>query len=328
MPIGVPPLSREPASDAPAARLEPIDLSAYAEGNTGVDYVTTFESAAPGPHVMVNALMHGNELCGAHALVALLERGVRPRRGRLTLSFANVEAYLGYDERDPIASRFIDEDLNRVWAPARLESPPRSREVERARALRPVIDQVDYLLDLHSMTLPGPPLMLCGETEKGRSLARAIGFPTHVVADAGHAAGTRLRDYGPFADPKSAKTALLIECGQHNDAASAEVALEMTMRFLDHFELVDGEHTAPYPAAPPPGGQRLIEVSEAVTVESDDFTFAREFENLEVVAAAGTTIAEDGGKSVRTPYDDCVLVMPSQHLKPGHTAVRLGRFVE
>ncbi len=277
---------------------------------------------------MVNALMHGNELCGAHALVALLERGVRPRRGRLTLSFANVEAYLGYDERDPIAARLIDEDLNRVWAAARLESPRRSREVERARALRPVIDQVAHLLDLHSMTLPGPPLMLCGETEKGRRLARAIGFPVHVVADAGHASGTRLRDYGPFADPESAKTALLIECGQHNDAASAAVALEMTMRFLDHFELLDGEHTAPYGNIPPPGEQRLVEVSEAVTVESDDFTFAREFQNLEVVAAAGTTIAEDGGKPVRTPYDDCVLVMPSQHLKPGHTAVRLGRFVE
>ncbi len=277
---------------------------------------------------MVNALMHGNELCGAHALVALMERGVRPCRGRLTLSFANVEAYLGYDERDPIAARFIDEDLNRVWAAARLASPPRSREATRARALRPLVDEVDYLLDLHSMTLPCPPLMLCGETERGRRLARAIGFPVHVVADAGHAAGTRLRDYGPFADPESAKTALLIECGQHCEAASAAVALEMTIRFLDHFELVDGEHTAPYGSAPPPGGQRLIEVSEAVTVESDDFTFAREFRNLEVIGAAGTTIAEDGGKPVRTPYDACVLVMPTEHLKRGHTAVRLGRFVE
>jgi predicted deacylase len=324
----VPALNPEAASEAAADRLAPLDLSAHAAGNTGVDYVTTFESGAPGPHLMVNALMHGNELCGAHALVALMERRVRPRRGRLTLSFANVEAYLRYDERDPVSSRFIDEDLNRVWSAARLERPPRTREAARARALRPVIDQVDYLLDLHSMTSPSPPLMLCGETDKGRRLARAIGFPAHVVADAGHAAGARLRDYGPFADPESAKTALLIECGQHGDAASAEVALEMTVRFLDHFELIDGTDLAPYDAAPAPEGQRFVEVSEAVTVESDDFTFARDFRNLEVIEAAGTAIGNDGGKAVETPYDDCVLVMPSHFLKPGQTAVRLGRFLD
>lgn len=326
--IGVAALNPDLASKPAADRLAPLDLSAHAEGNTGIDYVTTFESGAPGPHVMVNALTHGNELCGAHALVTLLERGLRPRRGRLTLSFANVAAYLKFDADDPGSSRFIDEDLNRLWSAARLERPPRTREAARARALRPLVDQVDYLLDLHSMTLPSPPLMLCGGTDKGRRLARAIGYPCHVVADAGHAAGTRLRDYGPFADPGSAKTALLIECGQHGDPASAEVALEMTLRFLDHFELIDGPDLAPYDSAPPPQGQRLIEVSEAVTVESDDFTFARDFRNLEVIETAGTAIGNDGGKPVETPYDDCVLVMPSHFLKSGQTAVRLGRFVD
>jgi len=30
---------------------------------------------------------------------------------------------------------------------------------------------------------------------------------------------------------------------------------------------------------------------------------------------------------VRTPYDDCVLIMPSRRLVKGQTAVRLGRYV-
>jgi len=47
-------------------RLEIVqgDLSAYAQGNIGVDYVHRFESGKPGPHVLINALTHGNEICG------------------------------------------------------------------------------------------------------------------------------------------------------------------------------------------------------------------------------------------------------------------------
>jgi hypothetical protein len=31
---------------------------------------------------------------------------------------------------------------------------------------------------------------------------------------------------------------------------------------------------------------------------------------------------------VRTPYDECVLIMPSRRLLPGQTAVRLGRYLD
>jgi hypothetical protein len=49
---------------------------------------------------------------------------------------------------------------------------------------------------------------------------------------------------------------------------------------------------------------------------------------MSVIPAAGTPIAEDGDHVWTTPYDDCVLVMPSQRrFKPGQTMVRLGRYV-
>ncbi len=44
------------------------DISAYRAGNTGIDYVTTFDSGNAGPHVMISAVTHGNELCGAITL--------------------------------------------------------------------------------------------------------------------------------------------------------------------------------------------------------------------------------------------------------------------
>ena len=120
--------------------IPPPDLSAYREGNTGIPYVTRFDSFRPGPHVVVNALIHGNELCGAAALDHLFREGPRPTRGALSLVFADVEAYAEFDLADPLASRYLDEDMNRVWDKKMLEGPRSSSELKRARALRPVFE--------------------------------------------------------------------------------------------------------------------------------------------------------------------------------------------
>lgn len=304
------------------------DLSAYRQGNTGIDYVHSFKAKRPGPHVMISAVVHGNELCGALTLDFLLRERVRPTHGTLTLAFANVAAFHRFDPSAPTESRKVDEDFNRVWHAARLDSDARSTELSRARVLRPILDEVDYLLDIHSMQHPTEPLVLCGPTAKGRGLARAIGYPGYVVADEGHAAGRRMRDYAAFADEASPKNALLIECGQHWARSSRDVSDEMALRFLQHFELVDPAWLARYlkPAAPAP--QKVIAITDAITVETKQFSFVQPFVGMEVLPAAGTLLARDGEREVRTPYDHCVLIMPSRRLDVGSTAVRLGRFVD
>jgi hypothetical protein len=68
-------------------------------------------------------------------------------------------------------------------------------------------------------------------------------------------------------------------------------------------------------------------VTEAVVAKSMAFKFAWSFKGLEVIPKAGTVVATDGDTLWRTPYDNCVMVMPSvKHLKPGTTLVRLGRY--
>ncbi|MDD9877300.1 MAG: succinylglutamate desuccinylase, partial [Magnetovibrio sp.] len=112
---------------------------------------------------------------------------------------------------------------------------------ERGRAgeMRPVIDTVDLLLDLHSMQNVCPPLMLCGEHQKGKDLGMALGAPEYVVSDAGHAAGTRMRDYGPFGDSQAPQNSLLLEAGQHWEASSVPVTMDVTLRFLRHTGAID-----------------------------------------------------------------------------------------
>lgn len=310
----------------PRVELVPPDVAAYRSGNTGVDWVWRWTAAVPGPHVAVVAAVHGNELCGPIVVDRLHRLGIRPARGTLTLALANVAAYLSFDAQRPTASRFLDEDMNRVWDPAVLDGPRRSAERVRARALRPLLAEADALLDLHSMLHEGDPLILCGPTARGAALARAIGFPPWVVADAGHAAGLRLIDMPPFGDPDAARTAILVECGQHWRRETAAVAFETTIRFLAHFGTVDPLVFAAHrPALGPQAGGGFVRVTDVVTVRTERFRFAPDVHGLSTVPRAGTVIAWDGDEAVRTPYDDCVLVMPSRRARTGQTAVRLGR---
>src|SRR5580765_3693135 len=105
----------------PPFEVLPRDLSAYRAGNTGIPYVHRFDSGKPGPHVLVNALTHGNEFCGMVAACDLLDRGVRPKIGTLTVSFANVEAYESFDRNKPFDSRMLVHNLNRIWSREWLE---------------------------------------------------------------------------------------------------------------------------------------------------------------------------------------------------------------
>ena len=305
------------------------DIAPYKAGNTGIDYITRFDSGQPGPHVMITAVVHGNELCGAIAVDWLFKHDVKPLRGTLSLGFMNVDAYLSFDPQSPTASRFVDEDFNRLWTAEVLDdSARRSVELTRARTVRPYIDTVDQLLDIHSMQRKQPAMMMAGPLPKGRELAKAVGLPEIVVTDAGHAAGKRMRDYEGFADPASPKNALLIECGQHWEAAAGPLAIHSALRFLLVNEMVDPDWAAEGLAGAELPAQRFVEVTGPVTIENADFRFVENYMGLEVIPKAGSVIAYDGGKAITTPYDDCVLIMPSRRLNPGASAVRLGRYVE
>ena len=303
------------------------DLARWAAGNTGIPFVHTLAGAARGPHVLLQALTHGNEVCGAIALDWLLGTGFVPERGTLTIAFANVAAYASFDPAHPFASRCVDEDFNRLWTADVLEGDRRSADLERARQLRPLYDRVDYLLDLHSMTDPCPPLALAGTRRKGLELALALGLPEHVVMDAGHSAGRRLRDYAFFDDADDPRSALLLECGQHWERSAPVVARQAVLRFLRHFGMAGAPFLAAHLDAAPSPRQRVIEVTAAITIASDAFAFALPVDGLTVIPRAGTVLAQDGDTPVYTPYDDCVLIMPTRSPKVGDTAVRLGRFV-
>ncbi|MEP4379453.1 MAG: succinylglutamate desuccinylase/aspartoacylase family protein [Alphaproteobacteria bacterium] len=311
--------------DAERVELEPPDITAYRAGNTGIPYVTSFDSGHPGPHAAIVALTHGNEISGALALDQLLRSDIRPGLGKLSLIFANVAAYAEFDPRRPSASRYIDHDLNRLWgsdACSAVDST--SVEALRVEALRPFIDTVDLLLDLHSMQSEIPALLLAGPSEKGRILSRSLSSAAVIVCDTGHDDGTRLRDFGPFNKPEQPQKSVLAECGQHWKSATARMAIDTAYRFLLALGMIDQATAAAHLLAGTPPDY-WVEVTERFVPRNDDAYFIKPFVGMEVIAQRGTVIAYDAMKPVRTPYDDCVLIMPSRQPAAGQTAVRLGR---
>lgn len=323
---GGPPAPSLPAS--PPIEVAFPDLARHAPGNSGIRYVWTFAASRPGPHLVIQALTHGNEVCGAIALDRLLCEAIRPVRGRVSFVFANVDAYLRFDRARPFASRCVDEDFNRLWTAGVLDGERDSSELRRARELRPLYERADFLLDIHSMSEPCPPLAMAGRRRKGIALSRALGMPEHIVVDAGHAAGRRLRDFAFFDDEADPRTALLIECGQHWEAAAPAVARDATLRFLRHFDMAEKAWLARELDGSRDALQRVVEVTTAVTIASDDFRFTIPVHGLHTIARAGTAYANDGGTKIVTPHDDCVLIMPTRHPKRGETAVRLGRYID
>lgn len=316
-------------SRVPPVELQPPDIVRWQASATGVDFVHVFDSGAPGPNVQVQALTHGNEICGAIALDEMLREGVRPARGRLTAIFANVEAYRRFDPASPFASRCVDEDLNRVWADEVLFGTRDSCELRRARQLQPFVDAADFVLDIHSMSEPCRPLMVCGTVDKNAAFARELGLPADLLIDTGHPSGLRMVERGGFGDPASPKRALLIECGQHWEAAAADVAHDALWRFLALTGVIEAAAAQARQRQPLPARQQLVRVTEAVVARSPDFRFLVPLGGLAVVPRAGTPIAQDGDHVWCAPYDDTVLVMPAiSAFKPGQTMVRLGRFEE
>ncbi len=120
---------------------------------------------------------------------------------------------------------------------------------------------------------------------------------------------------------------MLAECGQHWRREAADVAIDTAWRFLLALGMASREDAAPHLLAAQPAPEHWIEVTHAISATSAECRFTADYQGLEVIAEAGTVIAVDGERDIRTPYDDCVLVMPARRLAAGQTAVRLGRYV-
>ncbi len=306
-------------SDTLSLEVPPRDLSPYRAGNVGIDYVHRFDSGQPGPHVLVNALTHGNEFCGMTAATHLLDSGVRPRIGTLTISFANVAAYESFDPARPFESRQLEHNMNRIWSPAWLDGSEDSPELRRARELRPVVAAADHILDIHSTSQAVQPFWVYPQFGRNADTAGAIGRPAvHLVMPQGLGSGTPLIQHGRHGSADGTGVALVAECGQHFLRASSELAVEVALDFIAHFGLI----SRPLHAA----GQRQQRFGLLKThvIQTPDFAFVRPLVGFETFAE-GELIATDGDTEIRALCDDCTVLMPARKAIVGREGLYLAQ---
>ncbi len=304
----------------PKFEVLPRDLSAYKAGNVGVDYVHRFDSGLPGPHVLINALTHGNEFCGMTAATHLLDSGVRPRIGTLTVSFANVQAYETFDQDKPFDSRQIEHNLNRIWSSTWLDGPEQSPELKRAREMRGVVAAADHILDIHSTSQPVQPFWVYPQFERNGRVALAIGRPgVHLVMPQGLVSGTPLIQHGLHGSGEHHGVAVVVECGQHFARSSSALAIEVALDFIAHFGLI--ERTAAPRCQPTP---QRFELLQTWVVKSAEFRFTRPLIGFETFAQ-GELIATDGAEEIRALCDDCTVLMPTRAPIVGREGVYLAR---
>lgn len=303
----------------PTIEVMPRDLSAYRLGNVGVDFVHRFDSGVPGPHVLINALTHGNEFCGMVAACHLLDTGVRPLRGTLTVSFANVAAYETFDPARPFDSRQITHNFNRIWSEEWLDGTQDSVELRRARAMRAVVAQADHILDIHSTSQDVVPFWVYPAFARNARAASALASPAvHLVMPQGLGSGTPVIQHGRHGQADSnAGVAVVVECGQHFKQSTADLAIQVTLDFLGHFGLMDRTVSA----APAP---RRFELLSTHVVANADFRFTRPVIGFETFAK-GELIAVDGEQPIHAPCDDCTLFMPTREPVVGREGVYLTR---
>lgn len=304
----------------PSFEVLPRDLSAYRAGNVGIPYVHRFESGKAGPHVLINALTHGNEFCGMVAACHLLDRGVRPRIGTLTVSFANVAAYESFHPERPFDSRQITHNLNRIWSSTWLDGSEDSVELRRARELRPVVAAADHILDIHSTSQDVEPFWVYPAFDRNGAVAMTLTRPAvHLVMPSGLGSGTPVIQHGRHGQAHGHDgVAMVVECGQHFKQASADLAIAVSLEFLAHFGLIQRQ---PQPAAV---AKRRFELLKTHVIQNEGFRFVRPLIGFETFGN-GELIATDGEQEIRALCDHCTVFMPARLPIVGREGVYLTR---
>jgi len=276
----------------------------------------TWAALAPGPSLVVLGAVHGNEVCGAHAIVRAIDDLTHGRlrllRGRLTLvPVANPLAFAQ-------ATREGQRNLNRRFLP---QPDPQDYEDRITHQLAPLLAQHEVLLDLHSFHTPGDPFAMVGPRNNSgarepfaraaeeMALARALGAQQVVegwleVYD--RAAGLR----GELPDDEGIGTneymrsqggyAVTIECGQHEDPEAIDAATRAIHGALAHLELA-------HVLAPPRFAGPAARLKDVVLRESPADRLAQDWHSFDAVQAGDVIAHRADGTPVAAPYDGCVL---------------------
>ena len=309
----------------------------------------TYSGLGAGPRLIVTGAVHGNETCGTQAIGRVMDEidsGALEVVGG-TVTFVPITNPLAYRKGE----RAGDRNLNRNLFP---NDNPADFEDHIANWLCPLLARHEVLLDLHSTRAKTRPFALVGpldntgeiepfrHAQAERALARRLGVDRFVqgwlatyakgvarrAAEAAKSGAARQ----PNSDPRygvgtteymrsRGGYAITLECGQHEDPASPEVAYRAIRNTLDFLGITAGTEPAEIDR------YEALRLHEVVDRAHADDRFSREWSSFDPLKKGELIGTRQDGTPVKAPGDGWI-VFPDKSALPGNEWFYLAEPVE
>lgn len=280
----------------------------------------------PGPTLVIMGGVHGNERCGPEALRRVLDWLAD---GRLKLATGQLLAV-------PVANpgayaankRFLERNLNRRLYP-KPEAERRAYEDHLDPAICAVLEKADYLLDIHSYTVGGPPFVFFSGTDaEEKKFALALDITDSFVWNwAGAVKDSSLPEKDSWGTNEYARNcgarAVTLECGQHLDPRNADVACRAILGALRHLGMIDALPSFAdtlYPAVKPDAPRHFARMVSII--RNEPAKLARTFAHFEPIKK-GEPLAIRPDGSVIAAKTDGFAILPNALALPGAETIYL-----
>ena len=309
----------------------------------------TYSGLGAGPRLIVTGAVHGNEVCGTLAIKRVMfeidSGSLEIAAG--TVTFVPITNPLAFQRGE----RAGDRNLNRNLFP---NDNPKDFEDKVANWLCPLLAKHEVLLDLHSTRAKTRPFALVGplnntgevepfkHADAERALARRLGVDRFVMGWLSTYAKGVARRAGevaksgaapnPNSDPRygvgtteymrsQGGYAITLECGQHEDPTSPEVAYRAIRNTLDFLGITHG------PAPAEVTQYEALKLHEVIDRVHADDRFSREWSSFDPLKKGDLIGTRQDGTQVTAPSDGWI-VFPDKGALPGNEWFYLAEPVE
>lgn len=271
----------------------------------------TYLAEEQGPKLLIFGAVHGNEVCGPQAISRVMQE---LDSGALVLRCGQVQFVPVANPRAHEAGqRFIERNLNRYFLPLK---DPKTYEAKLTNILCRLIDACGYFVDLHSTTAGGIPFASVeGHDAEENKIAAKMGAEILLYGwhEAYAASGKAMPDPDEstgttaYARKQGAK-AVLLECGQHKDPASVDVAYKAILGVLSATGLIEkiGERENPAP---------LLLKTTKVVYRGNGGAFTENWANFSPVKSGQKVAEMADGKPITSPADGYI-ILPNPNTPP------------
>lgn len=231
------------------------------------------DTGKKGKKVWFLALTHGNEPAGLQAQERFLSQYAHClQAGQVYLLQVNPLAYA-------LGKRFVDVNMNRIW---KLEQDLTRYEDQRLQELLPYLEELDVVLDIHSVPTSTTQTMGICATRDQEIAEHVLGVDILLVDDDFDQAGSLISYV-----TRRGGIWFGMECGSHLDPQGADRALQVMLRILSDLEMLSME------IEPAPRIGSVFKFFQEIYPQSPEFRYLKAYANFSRIWPS-ESYAQDG----------------------------------